>query len=574
MKLRTSFFNPTVFKKDLTRFAPTWVLYSVGLFMVLAAVMSNTYSYHSARNLAETTVFFAFINLGYGLLNGQLLFGDLFSARHCNALHAMPLRRECWFVTHTVSGLLFSFGPNLAMALIAAPMLENGWPVAFGWLLAVTVQYLFFFGLSVLSALCVGNRFAMVLVYGIINFISLILYWFYYSIYEPLLYGVQCDESIFTRFCPVWTMEELDELIVVQGKEGFSNYTVESVSLGQGWGYMAVCAALGIAVLAVALMLYRRRKLESAGDFMAVRPLEPVFLGLYTMSMSAFFQAFAQLFVLPEYLFLGLGLVIGFFTGRMLLKRTIRVFQPRAILACFLSGVVFAASLVLTAIDPIGSTRYVPDADQVAGVYLDTYLYRDMYEDKVRFDDPEDIEKLIKIHELILADEIYAEHKGPNDDYAVTSLCIAYELKDGRTIQRYYHNIEEKSPVVEAAREFFSRTEYIIGGDPEEMFECLKYVHFSSYEKDFYGDLPVDIGRGLLEAIVADCDAGTMTQQYAFRNEDVAVIGAVDFQWKYDSREYYNYQNIDIFENSANTVAYINEVVIPWLEDNSYANEF
>ena len=571
MKLRTSFFNPTVFKKDLTRFAPTWVLYSVGLFMVLAAVMSNTYSYHSARNLADTTVFFAFINLGYGLLNGQLLFGDLFSARHCNALHAMPLRRECWFVTHTVSGLAFAFVPNLVMALIAAPMLENGWPVAFFWLLAVNLQYLFFFGLAVLSALCVGNRFAMALVYGIINFFSLIIYWFYYSIYEPLLYGVQCDESIFTRFCPMWTMVELDELIVAQGKEGFSNYTVESVSLGDGWGYMAVCAALGVAMLGLALMLYRRRKLESAGDFMAVRPLEPVFLGLYTMSMSAFFQAFAQLFDLPEYLFLGLGLVIGFFTGRMLLKRTIRVFQPRAILACFLSGLVFAASLVLTVIDPIGITRYVPEADQVAGVYLDTYLYRDMYEDKICFEDPGDIEKLIRVHELILADEIYDAQRNPEDDYAVTSLCIAYELKDGRTIQRYYHNIQENSPAAEAAREFFSRTAYIIGGDPAEMFESLNYVHFSSYEKDYYGELPADIGRGLLEAIVADCEMGTMTQQYVFRNEDVAVIGAVAFQWSYDSQmDYYNYQNIDIFENSANTVAYINEKVIPWLEANQY----
>ena len=36
MKSRTSFFNPTVFKKDLTRFAPTWALYTVGLFMMMA----------------------------------------------------------------------------------------------------------------------------------------------------------------------------------------------------------------------------------------------------------------------------------------------------------------------------------------------------------------------------------------------------------------------------------------------------------------------------------------------------------------------------------------------------------
>ena len=36
MKLRTSFFNTTVFKKDLTRFSPAWALYTVGLFMMLA----------------------------------------------------------------------------------------------------------------------------------------------------------------------------------------------------------------------------------------------------------------------------------------------------------------------------------------------------------------------------------------------------------------------------------------------------------------------------------------------------------------------------------------------------------
>ena len=35
MKLRTSFFNPTVLKKDITRFAPVWGLYSVALLLIL-----------------------------------------------------------------------------------------------------------------------------------------------------------------------------------------------------------------------------------------------------------------------------------------------------------------------------------------------------------------------------------------------------------------------------------------------------------------------------------------------------------------------------------------------------------
>ena len=39
MKSRTSFFSPTVFRKDLTRFAPVWVLYGVGLLLALLVIV-------------------------------------------------------------------------------------------------------------------------------------------------------------------------------------------------------------------------------------------------------------------------------------------------------------------------------------------------------------------------------------------------------------------------------------------------------------------------------------------------------------------------------------------------------
>ena len=73
MKSRTSFFNPTVFKKDLTRFAPTWALYTVGLFMMMAVCMDTPYDYRKAENLLSILGVMAVLNLGYGLLNGQLL---------------------------------------------------------------------------------------------------------------------------------------------------------------------------------------------------------------------------------------------------------------------------------------------------------------------------------------------------------------------------------------------------------------------------------------------------------------------------------------------------------------------
>ena len=566
MKLRTSFFNPTVFKKDLTRFAPTWALYTVGLFMVLAVCMDSPHQYRQAQSLVNTISFMAIINLGYGLLNGQLLFGDLFSAKHCNALHAMPLRRECWYVTHIVSGLLFSLAPNLLMTLVAAAILGTGWSVAFWWLLAVMLQYLFCFGLAVLSALCVGNRFAMVLVYGIINFLSMILYWFYYSIYEPLLYGVKCGKDIFTRLCPVWSHAEMgyDLLVINRLTE---THLVDTVEFGEGWGCYAVYAAIGAAMLGLALLLYRRRKLESAGDFMAVRPLEPVFLGLYTLSMAAFFQMFANLFEQSEYVFLGLGIIIGFFTGRMLLMRTIRVFQLKGILACILCGVVFAASMVLTALDPLGVTRYVPKAGDVAGVYVTPSQYNYSNSGVLRMEEPAQVEKAVALHQAILTGG-----RKWDSDTDTMSICVSYVLKNGKTVRRYYPDVFVNSEAGDLAEYFFTRTEYILNGKPEQIIDGLEMVYLSV---DYggtggqSGNLPADMARDLMRAVAADCDDGNMTQHWAYMGEYKDTVAWLEYSWVDENGAEF-YGDVTVYEKAVNTIAFIEETVSPWLEENGY----
>jgi hypothetical protein len=57
----------------------------------------------------------------YALVCALTLFGDLFNSRMCNAIHALPLRRESWFCTHALTGLCFSVVPNLVFALLMMP---------------------------------------------------------------------------------------------------------------------------------------------------------------------------------------------------------------------------------------------------------------------------------------------------------------------------------------------------------------------------------------------------------------------------------------------------------------------
>ena len=559
MKLRTSFFNPTAFKKDVTRFAPVWVLYSIGLFMILAVCVIDRVDAYRAESLATSLVFMVFINLGYGFLNGQLLFGDLFNARHCNALHAMPLQRDCWFYTHTVAGLCFSLIPNLVMSLIAMPMLGTGWEVALWWLAGNALQYLFFFGLAVCAALCVGSRFAMLLVYGIVNFFSLIVYWFYYAIYEPLLYGVNLSQEPFLRFCPVWTMAENYELIEVRQAE--LTFDVLAVNPGEGWGYLGICACIGVLLIGVARVLYNRRKLECAGDFMAVRALEPVFLVLYTLSAAAFFQIFAELFGGNENVFLALGLVVGFFTGRMLLMRTIRVFQPKGFLWFAILAVVFVSSMVLTWLDPLGVVGRIPDTDDVVEVYLSQYNSVSKPSTPA-LDSVEDIDAIRQLHQQVLDDRFsWEEEYGGNFVY----VNLYYVLEDGSILNRQY-TVPADTPAGQLAKKFLSRPEYVLGTDDlDSILDRARYMYFSytSYDASTNTELDPrsDYARGLAEAVYADCLAGTMIQDWAY-HQDEESVGWLEFQLERGDG-YWDYRSVTIWKSCANTIAYMEEFGMP-----------
>ena len=113
MKSRTSSFNLTVFKKDLTRFAPAWAVYLIVLMLTLILVTDAGDTYYRVRNMRDFIIVMGWFNLFYAPVVAQLFFGDLYNPRLCNALHAMPITREGWFATHSAAAFCFSLIPNL-----------------------------------------------------------------------------------------------------------------------------------------------------------------------------------------------------------------------------------------------------------------------------------------------------------------------------------------------------------------------------------------------------------------------------------------------------------------------------
>ena len=188
MKSKTSFFNQTVLKKNLTRFAPVMAVYTLCLILGMMMLYQNNEemgrTFWFASRMGECIQVMGLVNLFFATLCAILLFGDLYNSRMCNALHAMPMRRETLFLTNVVSGLLFSMIPTAVMALLSVPLLnativENAWQIALLWYVGTNLQFITFFGAAIFSVFCTGNRFAMAVVYAVLNGGAFILYLYY-----------------------------------------------------------------------------------------------------------------------------------------------------------------------------------------------------------------------------------------------------------------------------------------------------------------------------------------------------------------------------------------------------------
>ena len=564
MKSRTSFFNFTAFRKNITRFTPIWALYTVFLLLILFGI-SDQEPGEMARYILIITRLAGLGNLLYAGVVAMCLFGDLYKGRLCNALHAFPMRREGWLLTNIASGFLFSIIPNLIVCTITS--LQLGEYTLYIWnLFAVaTLQYIFFFGTAVLSAMCAGNKLGMAAVYGIIQFVVVLIYFLAEVIYQPLIYGIEMQTEKFYRFFPLSRMfAEYVETEYGYGEPVFLRYATEQ------WTHLYICAAVGVVAFVLAWLAYRRRHLERAGDFVALRPLAPVFLCIYTIAVGTVLYSFFEMVGRPSYVIYAVGIIIGFFTGQMLLNRTVKVFYKKSWIAFGVLAVVLSSSMALTWLDPMGIGSYIPPIDKVesASIYGPdkSYYYYDQEEfDSFAITDPKEIENLQAFHEKLLAER-------PTGDGYYFDVRIHYNLKDGKMVDRYYR-VHFDSPLKKEAAKWFSDARYVFQiDDPTQLYQLIGGFHIDRSKYDEEGnwsvsaqdfDDPAQV-EGLLNALLADCAAGNMAQFWDFHNGDGTSYN-IDLELREDiSKEFedlYRFGYLSIYSDCTNTIAYLENLL-------------
>ena len=441
MKLRISCCNRTILKKDLLRGAPLWGIY---LLIWLAILPLNIFSsdWLTGENARELVLEAAVINstviaFGYGLAAACILFSWLYKARNANFFASLPVRRETMFLTNYVTGLLYCILPNLVVALLI--MVSGGaaeadlMEAACTWFAMSTLGYIFYYSFAVLCAILVGHLVALPLLYGVLNFTAVVIEAIVVSLLHLFVYGMPSVSDLKLQ----WLSPLFD--VLVQGRINVEyariNDLYQSVGIS-GWGYLLTLAAVGVAFALLAFLLFRKHRMEAAGDVIAVKALRPVFLYCFTAGcslvigwllaalLSANMERASFLIVIVCMIF---GAALGFFGGQMMLRKTLRVFgkgdwKRYGIVCCVVIAVMLCCRL-----DLFGYSRYVPKTEQVESVSVS-------WNEKSMVSDPQLIEQTIQFHQQLVDRRQEVERW---NDGRIT-VYLNYKLKSGRMVSRVY----------------------------------------------------------------------------------------------------------------------------------------
>lgn len=449
MKSRTSFCNAAILKRTLRKGLPLW-----GVYLLIWLVIFPMSFYSSGRwseykgiqdQILTLTAYGSHIfGFFYGLASACLVFSWLYKSRSANFFGALPVSRTSLFLTHYLAGILFAVGPQLLVVVLSLPV-GFAWGAAgtmlgdlAAWFSIMTLAYLFYYSFAVLLAMIVSNLIALPILYGILNFTSIVVEVLVRDLMEYCVYGLSgTSHMLFDWLSPFY-------FFILDGN-GMDVTSVWSESgrllIGYrltNWEPVLLLAAVGVAFAAAAFFLHRGRRMESAGDVIAIRHLKPVFLYGFTLGCAVVLGYLMVNVLIPTPLgtehFWGItlcllaGATLGYFAGQMLLHKSMRVFRKRYVVNwASVCAVIFAAMLCVR-LDLTGYSSYVPETQEIQSASLG---YSGDFSD-----DPWFIEGVRSLHQDCIDQQDIIEARG-QDSYNIR-VILCYTLEDGKQVERQY----------------------------------------------------------------------------------------------------------------------------------------
>ena len=571
MTSKTSCFNSGLMRRSLLKGAPLWGLWLLFWLLLLPVYLltrQDLVPFELTRYLFDCLVVAGTFGVFfYGLAVAWLQFAWLYRTRSAYHYASLPIRRETQFVSRFLAGLLFHLGPALVVTLLTmaagAAKGENVVVPALIFLACSTLMFLFYYGLAVFCAHLTGHVAAMPVLYLIANFLAPVLEEVLLLVANALLFGLSASQHLW----PLW----LSPLYYCLNRNVFSMEWLNrgGVTIGYvftGWKPVLLFGAAGLVLAILAFLLFRRRRMESAGDVIAVSWLKPVFrYGVTLCCGLTLGMIIATLILNSSQIHFGTLLVcilfaaiVGFLAAEMLLEKTIRVFQKKNFLR--LGGALVAMTLVLLACryDVFGFTRYVPQADEVVSVSLDGG--KAVANSTV-------IEKTIALHQEIVANRHEVEENRG-------SFRITYYLKDGGRVERYY-----RLPVGDYSDPDPSSLGYrmeVLENDPTVLLENYFFtsdqirldsisVEYVSGEFGTYDQISLTAAQEetLVAAMRKDVSLGTLGKTGFLAEDGVAGNVSVYLQYVYQDGTWDRGETLYVTPEATHTLEVLRELGLP-----------
>ena len=531
MRSKISFFNKTIFKKNITHYWPIWFGYLLicmfeipfGIYICnresayytyeldRAVERINSYVHLMDAVMSPILVFFV------ALVVAMALFSYLYNAKSANMIHSLPVRREELFFTNYISGLLFMAVPQAVATLVgvfvcAAVGITELQYLMLSFLYALGNMF-FFYSMAVLIGMLTGQLLALPICYVALNLVEIMMEGIGSVILSEICFGLANSDFSSSK------LSVLSPIYYLTSRVGIKTDYLD----GGGYAYHVTGARtlflyflVSFVFVALALVAYRRRRIESAGDLISIRWIKPVFrwcvavcgallggmiFGSIFMGTVSGKKEFA--IILCSTLSVG---VVCFFIAEMFLEKKFKVFCKKRFMELGIGSVLMAAVLFMMEFDVFGIESRIPDASEVMMASLD-------YNSLVLTDEKE-IQELIDIHKEIISDkeeiEAYMADNGNNrTTYGVT---VNYKLKNGSSLRRYYElpsgtkELDDSSSAVSQILVLMERPENV------------KKAEFSIYYKD---NVPQS---GYVEKYIMNDDRSENENDISFDADNAKIV--------------------------------------------------
>lgn len=452
MKSKTSCFNTTIFKKNITHYWPLWAVYLCYLLAILPLdiwiSMSRFNYYTSSLTLEERgyRAMYEVLRTGleplpvfvFSVIMALAVFSYLYSPRNANMIHSFPVTRLELYVTNCLSGLLFMLVPELITFLVSVLVCIANQITCiqylFLWFLIIAGMTFFAYSMAVFIAMFAGQIFAMPVYYFVANYLYVGCLYFICSLVSLVSYGVS-DYWNPGASCILSPIYYLGNNLRV--REVYKNESVMGINI-TGGRLVGIYAVVAVVLLIATYQLYKRRQIETAGDLISIGIVKPIFrwgvalcggVGL-SLLVAGIFSDYhkANVFAVIVVSMLVFGFLC-FFAAEMMLQKSFRVFHRKAFLEWSGFAVAAVVFLSLFKIDAFGIERRIPKLEEIqtAFIYMDYPLEVE----------EEELQTLLNIHQMAIDNkDFYLENEKNEIGYYYTT--IRYYLKNGSKMERRY----------------------------------------------------------------------------------------------------------------------------------------